>query len=853
MIPLSLKLKGFLSYKEQAAVDLSLVEVACVSGPNGAGKSSLFDAITWVLFGHARRSDDALINDGAESCYVALEFAYENDRYLVQREKPREKGATLEFQILTPQESWKPLTEAGLRATEERIREVLRLDYDTFVNASFFLQGKADMFTQQPSGRRKEILSNILGLEVWESYREEAGERRRGAVNEVKALRALLDEVVKELGEEDGRVERLRLLQGNLDKTAALRQEKEQQWSDAQEQLRELRIQEEKMTLLQSQVKSSRARLDKTVGQAAERSTELESHEKILAEADQIEKSYTDWQHLRAEMERWNEKAAAYHRLHSQRSELDARAQAEAAKLRQELNGLQEAEREIAEIEKKLPQSEEQLADFKKELARLEEEISRLPGLETELAAQQGGRADLKAENQGLHEKMDEIKVRIENLKAAEGASCPLCGQDLSEDHRKEMLAQLMTEGKELGDRYRENLKAVQVIESEIVEINKSIRSLQQKRSLFSEKQSAFGRLSQQVDDFSARLIKWGAEGKDRLVEVRQILKAESYASVEQEKMHEIDQSIEGLGYDAEAHEKVRAAEIEARGIEEKFRTLEKARTAVDGLRREIAALEDGKATIGEETKNQAKQIEELKIKNSTLQEKIPDTGKLQKELNEFVKEENQLRREVGGAQQMVDILDFQRKRQKELNIQIKEQSCLIAQLKTLETAFGKDGIPALLIEQALPDIESQANDILDRLSDGRMSVSFETERDYKDKSREDKRQTLDILISDASGRREYELFSGGEAFRINFAIRLALSRVLAGRAGARLQTLVIDEGFGSQDAEGRQRLIEAINLVSPDFAKILVITHLEDLKDAFPSRIEVRKEASGSRVEVIP
>ena len=133
------------------------------------------------------------------------------------------------------------------------------------------------------------------------------------------------------------------------------------------------------------------------------------------------------------------------------------------------------------------------------------------------------------------------------------------------------------------------------------------------------------------------------------------------------------------------------------------------------------------------------------------------------------------------------------------------------------------------------------------------MSVSFETERDYKDKSREDKRQTLDILISDASGRREYELFSGGEAFRINFAIRLALSRVLAGRAGARLQTLVIDEGFGSQDAEGRQRLIEAINLVSPDFAKILVITHLEDLKDAFPSRIEVRKEASGSRVEVIP
>ena len=63
----------------------------------------------------------------------------------------------------------------------------------------------------------------------------------------------------------------------------------------------------------------------------------------------------------------------------------------------------------------------------------------------------------------------------------------------------------------------------------------------------------------------------------------------------------------------------------------------------------------------------------------------------------------------------------------------------------------------------------------------------------------------------------------------------------------------MIDEGFGSQDEEGRQRLIEAINLVGEDFAKILVITHLDELKDAFPSRIEVQKTSGGSMVEVIP
>ena len=63
----------------------------------------------------------------------------------------------------------------------------------------------------------------------------------------------------------------------------------------------------------------------------------------------------------------------------------------------------------------------------------------------------------------------------------------------------------------------------------------------------------------------------------------------------------------------------------------------------------------------------------------------------------------------------------------------------------------------------------------------------------------------------------------GDVAFRVNFAIRLALSRMLSHRAGARLQTLVIDEGFGNQDAEGRLRLVEAINLVRHDFEKILI------------------------------
>jgi exonuclease SbcC len=154
-----------------------------------------------------------------------------------------------------------------------------------------------------------------------------------------------------------------------------------------------------------------------------------------------------------------------------------------------------------------------------------------------------------------------------------------------------------------------------------------------------------------------------------------------------------------------------------------------------------------------------------------------------------------------------------------------------------------------MIIETAIPEIEDEANRLLGAMTDGRMHVKFETQRAAR--SGDGTIETLDIVINDELGARPYEMYSGGEAFRVNFAIRIALSKLLARRAGARLQTLVIDEGFGSQDEEGRERLVEAIKSIADEFAMILVITHIEDLKERFPVRIEVRKTALGSTLDI--
>ncbi|MBA7474967.1 hypothetical protein ES707_10330 [subsurface metagenome] len=206
-------------------------------------------------------------------------------------------------------------------------------------------------------------------------------------------------------------------------------------------------------------------------------------------------------------------------------------------------------------------------------------------------------------------------------------------------------------------------------------------------------------------------------------------------------------------------------------------------------------------------------------------------------------------------AQEMVGSIKGKLERCSELEIEKGEKGKLLTQAskqgklyQDLAQAFGKKGIQAMLIEMALPEIEAEADKLLGRMTDNRMHVKIETQRETK---KGDVVETLDINISDELGTRNYEMFSGGEAFRINFAIRIALSKLLARRAGAPLPTLIIDEGFGTQDASGIEKIKEAINSIQDDFDKILVITHMEELKDAFPTRIEVIKTAQGSTLQL--
>jgi exonuclease SbcC len=853
MIPLQLRISGFLSYHDTVELDFTKFELACISGHNGAGKSSLLDAITWSLFGEARgKSSDVLnLRQDVKAAEVALTFQHEENTYRVQRTLPRNKNTLLEFQVRT-QNGWKPLTEKTTRETQARIEQTLRLDFETFVNASFFLQGRADQFTQQNATRRKEVLSNILGLEMWEEYKNRTAEKRKSLEREVDEIEGRIREIDAELAEEDLRKARLAELESSLSQLMAARTVHESILENIKRNAA-LIDEQRKMTSMLSEglerARSAHAGLEERL---AEKQADRDSYADLVNRAKEIESAYKAWQKSRKELEKWDGIASQFREYEKDRAPLLEQVAVEKAKLEEEQRSLLVEEETIHDQKTVVDDLQSDIEKSENLLKDAEEKITRRLELESERNSARERQAELKAENEALKADMNELKERLDSLKAAEGATCPLCGQELSAEHRENTLKQLESEGKQKGDRFRANQAEAADLVRQVTDYESQIAKRTSAENERLRYVSEISQYTERLEHLQTAAKEWESVGKKRLKEVAKILETGKYALDEQKQLAKLNKELEKLGYDIAAHDNAREKEIELRAVEEEHVSLKSAKEVIKQIESEITNLKS-------EIKKRETEIKALVSDHGTARANLeaaeagaPDLDEAERELFRLREAENKTRSELGGAQQRVDVLDTQRARKSTFEKACDEIQKQIGRHRTLERAFGKDGVPALLIEQALPQIEDKANELLDRLSDGQMSIRFATQTEYKDKKRDDLRETLEIQISDAAGIRNYEMYSGGEAFRVDFAIRLALSKILAQRKGARLQTLVIDEGFGSQDIQGRQRLIEAINLVKNDFAKILVITHLDELKDAFPTRIEVEKTERGSTLHVI-
>ncbi len=1081
MIINSLTLHNFMSYAD-AQVDLTPVEIACLTGPNGAGKSALLDAITWALWESARASSDELVRLGQSEMWVDLCFTLEGQIYRIRRSRQKSFGragqqtgtrGNLDLQVWDGSEEswmaqlatsagvsavgknalaesataeisknanpkpastaktrskkssaatieqdetddaavmvgaphgrpakWKSLTCASMRETQKRLRELLRMDYETFITSVYLRQGRADEFTTRSANERKQVVSDILGLDYFDRLQELCREEARERKGRIQILEAGLDSrsdfeegytqlalnmeqlstelqileqelVDKQLrhSELDADIARLNYLQMRAetavtrvdelkaDLTSLERRSEEllhqksrletvllQSDFIAQQfnQFEECKALAEKMDLMavrHNELNSKRLELRSAVAMAQGRMEVEHEHlkatldtrksratalEKTCAESKKLEESFQEYKHLLdAELE-MSRKREAFTSLTARADELQSMIAESRVRLEAQI---QQKEKLVIELDELLcgrHQIEQEQDDLQKQL----ELIDRFEA-EFELVEEKG--IKLKSQIDSLQQQIVQLKKYIreseqkmhELCETPDLSSCPLCRSPIVDskavlDRYKDdcenahsdignidtEIGGLTEERDNLRKRYVELRKKIserKLIDMKIGEFNARKAAIERaeasrlqlqveladarkklETNLFApvEKESLVrvkAELSKLEFDpivfssFQAQMrsqrhieIRYQQLQKDlkelaelnaeipalqgKIEKMEKDLKEGAFAPAERAGIAELETAIAELAYDKSRHQELKGKLLELMPYAEKARDLRKAEE-------ELPEIKQASSELSSMVSSRRQEIERLQNEVREWEAKLDDMLQLKQELEEnkldqstlYARKEEQLKQkmllESRLEQLQQDKLDLDSKK-KILADSIKEMS----EYNVLAEAFGKKGLQAIIIENAIPEIEAEANRILSKLTDNQMHLALITQQRTRQGNPV---ETLDIIIADDIGSRSYELYSGGEAFKVNFALRVAMSRLLARRAGAKLETLIIDEGFGSQDEYSRAKMIQAISSIKSDFAKIIVVTHIAEVKEMFPVQIVVNKEEGISRVSL--
>ncbi len=1017
MVPVRLELKNFLSYGTDAPpLDFEAFDVACLSGGNGEGKSALLDAMTWAIWGEARKSsgkrkpDDELIRIGTRHMQVTFTFDLEGTRYRVTRSFSKSAtGKTttsdLEFQVYAPEEeAYRPLTGSTQRETQGRIDDAVGLDYDTFINSAFLLQGRSDEFTQKSPSQRKDILVRILNLSRYEALEDRARDRWRSAKQQLQRAKAEVERLQEALDDVDEWEEERDDLRAAIEKQQRTLAELRETEKTLTQRRADLEAKAREAASVRDTIGSIDDRIEEATDDIDALDERIEDADALLAHGEEIRSAYERYEALQDERDALDEKRDLHRGLEKQieqkRATLRERTnqlERRLDRLKVEREGFEEslsecasklakrplvqdklrsaraARQKVRELSARKEQREqlkrrkesarrtlvgrreqlrgeleglrnqieeertvlEQRSDLQETLAALSEQDERRETLEDRLASLE---AEGKTVSQAIREQQGQLEARkeehaqeqaeLERFRAADGKTCPTCGSELTEAHRREVEATLSSKIDRLEQQIQDRRADLQekkerraTLRSQYAEVRKKLEAL----SDVGEKRATAQEQLRALED-TADALEAHTEQAHRL---RERLEAGDYAAEARRTWQHCAQRLAELSFDASAYDALQDEAAQVDRYRDRLRELEEAEgrqeelerkidqhnrdiqelretldddTAFASLREQLADLQEKLDEVGfspdrfQEVREELRALSDAPSRYSELQhaqQNRDDWADQRQRLRDQVED---LRQEKAEAQERLERLEASVAATEELEDELSEVSEAVAEAEAtlnelqqrfgmlserldqaerdraalaeaqterdeakhdrqlydhLRTAFGKHGIPSLIIEETLPEIEERANRILDRLTDGRMHVGLET---LKEKKSGGTKETLEIIITDEQGMpRPYETFSGGESFRVNFALRVALAQLLAERSGVRVRTLVIDEGFGTQDEEGIERLVEAIQSIRQDFAKVLVITHLERLKQAFPVRIEVEKDpATGSTFEVV-
>ena len=863
MIPITLKLENFMSYREEVPeLDFTGMTVAALSGRNGHGKSALLDSITWALWGRCRvRSADDLVSLGAEETRVELTFSASNETYRVIRSHiksgGRRKTGVTDLQLQIEQtDHFIPITEDSVRNTQAKIISVLSMDYDTFINSAFLLQGHSDEFTNKTPSQRKEILANILGLGMYDKYQEEARIQLNELTSHLQNITGAMDYIESDMEtlnlDEDALLKNIETESVELIKKKEQRTKIELESSQKSEEVTRAEIEITQLKQMSDAISGIENDIHFMTTDKEHKQNLYQTFENLFNQEESIQQNHSTFQQSKKDLDAQQKEQAVYIGLQSKLSEIELLISRYQVSMETQLTQKESEITRYSDLAEKLPTLSIEKEKLDQELlatTRSEEDIKDLQNQEIQLTSQISEAQTLSE----LHEKEGkEIKQKLDliNHSSSDLHTCPLCQSRLDETSAENLKNTYQEEIEVKRTQYLENKTLIDKLNTDLTAIKSNIET---KTSLLEnirrELTTKITIMHKQIEDSSNAESEIIALKKESAA-LSDSLDKQNFLQEEQQTRRELTTQMERSIYDSKIVETLQEYMSSNQGHVDLHTKLLSAKAEAPETKKQIEEL-------SKRIDQKNKDLSELSQSITTIDSKMAGAEQLKSQLSSIQQSLTQINEQIRNHEISIQNIQTQLDRAKDSKEKLlkfrSDRSDTENKHKIyteVANAFGKQGIQAMLIEALIPQIEDETNQLLSKMTDNRLYTTLETTRERRT-GKGDPIETLDISIADELGKRSYESYSGGEAFRINLALRIALSKVLARRSGASLPVLFLDEGFGTQDSIGREKILDTIAAISDQFEKIIVITHLDDLKDAFPTRIEVTKDHAGSTYSI--
>lgn len=944
MRPEKLTISAFGPYADRTEIDFSRLGdsgLYLITGDTGAGKTTIFDAITFALYGQASGQvrDSAMFRskyaDTATETFVELVFSYQGKKYQVFRSpeymapKKRGTGLTLrkaEAQLIYPDER-QPVTKA--RDVTRAIEELLGLDYEQFTQIAMIAQGDFQKLLLAGTVQRGEIFRQIFHTGIYQQVQLKLKDAARSRYKEYDEMRRSIAQYLDGVklrqregteaeefaelkkGKFEGKLERsLEILKSFIDQGEKRESELLKQEQELDQKIRTM----ENMLHLSAQKQNLEQKRNLARKQLEQLLPDLE---KASGEAEKYKDADQKCEALGLLIREKQEQLKKYQVLEQLKKELDEiRMQLKKCRAGQEANIRQEQQlhKDMEQLKKERSLLENSQLDLQKAITEKEKRTQRkseLNGLETGIrefkslyeatkeqqkkyqAAYEKAQQQSEYYQQIFHSFLDaQAGILAQELK--ENEPCPVCGS-LSHPHPR-MISKGRTVTQEILDNEKikldklEKISADQSLEAgklkersnaswkqivsgaeelleEFQEFRKEAKNGNGQagdfRTVWKQMILMINREKEQCENLlteSDRKIREAEENTKRKKKVEKLLEnLEKEKDMLQEKKNSCDREQTGLttkAFENEKQQKNAAEEIRQAHPEAGKEVLEK----------EIREKQQEYIDLKENSRKMKETLERFQAEKARITSTIKTLEEQQKEIGEIREDEireqytESTMQKTELAEKRKELFSIQsgnleifRKVQKRKEEMTKAEAEYVWMKNLSDTANGNLNGKAKIeletyIQMAYFDrILRRANVRLMTMSSGQ----YELKRQEQSENRKEK-AGLDLNVIDHYNgtERSVKTLSGGESFQASLSLALGLSdEIQASAGGIRLDSMFVDEGFGSLDEESLSQAVKALSSLADGHRMVGIISHVAELKDRIENKIIVTKQCSGKGV----